>query len=882
MRCLATLAALLLLVVACHADEVLRPLQQDAKRGPNLLGNPGFEQLENGKPVGWANQLADSWTADNAVCHSGKASLRCAKAGAGTLYWLSYTVALNQTRPKPLVVSGWSKAENAQGTQGGEYSVWVDLQYTDGTPLWGQKAPFEPGTHDWQYAEKSFVVTKPVRSAQVNLLFRNGFSGTVWFDDLALQELDTGAGLIFDRSSATQAAAAKPGIALTTLRTADRLELGLDARGRVAGLKDAGQSLLGDAPGGFWLRDVKAGGPWVRPDCQREGAGPEIVLTGSDRATGLKLEQRWTTTDDGIDCHATVTDLTGTDRAVTAYFVLPLAERGWTWHDDLNHSAATTPGSEYLNAGGWPISGISSVYPFASLTSREAGLSLSVPMDCPRVFRLAYNSTLSVYYVAVNLGLSKETANFPSQGDFRFSLSWHDPQWGFRAAVAKYYQRHPEYFVRRLNKGGIWMAFANISKVRDWQDFGFAYDENSATPLQFDNDNGIASFRYIEPMTYWLPMRPEQPRTYDGALQALRDNLAKGNDAQKQSARATLRCGTFTREGKYDLSLQNQAWCDGAVFTLNPDPSIAEDAECPLNKGRMGYTPEWADKNLMQKSGPRLDGIYLDSMPNWGEVRNYRREHWRTVTVPLTFDPETHDPVLLQMFSTWQYAKWIADDVHRRGGVMHGNGGALWPFFPALLDITGQEMGGILSDSAMAMARTLLRNKPYSPLLNTEFAKLPPDYMERYFHACALYDIFPSFFNGDVFVDGKWKTTRFFDVPELYDRARPLYQQFLPILRRMYAAGWEPVTLAKTNTPGVQLERYGSPTGGEVLLALYNSGKEPVQAAVTADAALKLPDAARASTLVKPSDLTLIRDGAMATFTVPLAAGRCEVVRLGN
>ena len=57
--------------------------------------------------------------------------------------------------------------------------------------------------------------------------------------------------------------------------------------------------------------------------------------------------------------------------------------------------------------------------------------------------------------------------------------------------------------------------------MKDCQDFGFAYDENSGTPLQFDNDNDIASFRYIEPMTYWLPMAKSYPRTYDGAMQAL-------------------------------------------------------------------------------------------------------------------------------------------------------------------------------------------------------------------------------------------------------------------------------------------------------------------------------------------------------------------------
>ena len=92
------------------------------------------------------------------------------------------------------------------------------------------------------------------------------------------------------------------------------------------------------------------------------------------------------------------------------------------------------------------------------------------------------------------------------------------------------------------------MAFADISALPKWQDFGFAYDENSATPVQFDNDNGITSFRYIEPMTYWLPMAQTYPRTYDGAMQALRDNLEKGNASQKQSAQATLRCGVYARD----------------------------------------------------------------------------------------------------------------------------------------------------------------------------------------------------------------------------------------------------------------------------------------------------------------------------------------------
>ncbi|MEI6502792.1 MAG: hypothetical protein WCP21_17420, partial [Armatimonadota bacterium] len=443
-----------------------------------------------------------------------------------------------------------------------------------------------------------------------------------------------------------------------------------------------------------------------------------------------------------------------------------------------------------------------------------------------------------------------------------------------------YYSRHPQFFTRRLQQGGIWNAFGPIQKVKDWQDFGFAYDENSATPLQFDNDNKITSFSYIEPMTYWLPMAKSYPRTYDGAMQALRDNLIKGNASQKQWAQVTLSSGVYTHDQKLDLSVQNQSWCDGAVYTLNPDPLLAETADCPVNKGHLGYTTAWADNKLIQKAGPRMDGIYLDSMPNWGEVLNWRRDHWKTVTVPLTFDPEFKQPVLLQIFSTWQYSDWIARDVHARGGVMHGNGGTLWPYFPALLDTTGQETGDILSPETMAAARTLLATKPYSPLLNTRFEKLPATFMTDYFHRSAVWGIFPSFFNGDYFENGEWKTARFFDIPELCERVRPLYKQFIPILRRMHDAGWEPVTYARTDAPGIQIERYGPGAGQETLLAVFNGGKSAVAAKLSLDAtALKLPASVKAAALVNPQVLNVTTEGKALVVTVPIEAGRCEVVR---
>ncbi|MEN6303860.1 MAG: hypothetical protein ABFD96_14105, partial [Armatimonadia bacterium] len=208
---LLAIAMVVISIVPLQAAEVLRPLKVEAARGPNLVATPGFEQLQDGKPVGWESQLSPDWAVDEQVVHGGKASLRFVKPEAGTQFWISQTVTLNQTKAQPLVVGGWSKAEGVEGTRGSEYSVWVDLQYVDGTPLYGQKATFEVGTHDWQHSEYSFIVSKPVRSATISLLFRRGFNGKVWFDDISLQELQTGGAAVFDRTPVTTAGGGKAG-----------------------------------------------------------------------------------------------------------------------------------------------------------------------------------------------------------------------------------------------------------------------------------------------------------------------------------------------------------------------------------------------------------------------------------------------------------------------------------------------------------------------------------------------------------------------------------------------------------------------------------------------------------------------------------------------
>ncbi len=148
----------------------------------NLLRNPGFE--DEGTSWGLSG---DEVSIDNEVFHNGKAALRIHNASGAAQSQVSQTVTLNQERPCPILVRVASRAENVSGARSRAYSLYVDIYYTDGTPLYGQTYDFETGTTDWQLGEKYLEPAKPIRNVNVYLLLR-GRSGTVWFDDAVVIE----------------------------------------------------------------------------------------------------------------------------------------------------------------------------------------------------------------------------------------------------------------------------------------------------------------------------------------------------------------------------------------------------------------------------------------------------------------------------------------------------------------------------------------------------------------------------------------------------------------------------------------------------------------------------------------------------------------------
>ena len=128
----------------------------------------------------------------------------------------------------------------------------------------------------------------------------------------------------------------------------------------------------------------------------------------------------------------------------------------------------------------------------------NAGIALATPFGASR--SLVYAADAHLLFAAFDLGLAPDTAKFPQRATFETLLYAFDPAWGLRAALERYYALFPACFEKRVDREGLWMAFTDISTVRDAQDFGFAFKEGTDN-VPWDEKHGILTFVYTEPMT---------------------------------------------------------------------------------------------------------------------------------------------------------------------------------------------------------------------------------------------------------------------------------------------------------------------------------------------------------------------------------------------
>ena len=312
-----------------------------ANSSDNLAANGDFSTVDPANPAlakGWSSALqyplGYSRVTGGQFTRAGHAAaIRVttpnATANAGAQHdWVAPAGKL--LTASSIVLSGWSKAI-ADDSGGGDYCLYIDLVYADGTPKWGSRADFTSGPHDWEYKYHIITLEQPVKEISIYCLYR-GRKGTVLFDSVSV-----------------------------------------------------GAMLSGPAPGPFVGSSYSVAGQnnltAVTVHAAKSSAVPDLeynlTATFKGRSDHIRV--------DGAVVACSSSGAPAIDRAVSISFAVPLAASGWTLWADTDTPLTIGTEREYsgqsatLKGSPHPID----LYPFTALTSPDGkeGLALAIPME---------------------------------------------------------------------------------------------------------------------------------------------------------------------------------------------------------------------------------------------------------------------------------------------------------------------------------------------------------------------------------------------------------------------------------------------------------------------------------------------------------------------
>jgi hypothetical protein len=617
------------------------------------------------------------------------------------------------------------------------------------------------------------------------------------------------------------------------LQTEDRLRLVVDAEtGATTALELDGANLLREA-GGLLVEDF-AGDSGARPvhAAAVVGAGGVVIQEAKVRPEDLRVTTTHEAQPGCIRVHCAIEDLRDEDRAMVLTYRLPVDAEGWRWGRDLVQSQVIDADATYHNAVGIGAGagGVIDRYPFSAISGPSHGLSLAIRMDEPRVFITQYRADLRCYEIRFSLGLSQATTKFPGRADVSFVIYRHDPRWGFRSAAERYYALFPEFFEVRVQRMGGWYCNTRNNALGDAPypyDYHFGYHECSVRKpitVAASNRMGIYTFDYTEPWFYWQLMPDEfleeGRASVAGGIKKLKHDQDPINSDLMTRDAGSAQTAVDMRGITYDdfvrrqsRAVDNSLLWDGAGngrgtvvsypwgagkfrirFPLNLDPDIPDGAGVFLNDWI--FEPSYASA---EQQGCVMDGMYLDSHGAVSALLNFRREHFAFADIPLTFDPDSKRPALVNDFSAFEWLVWLTDDMHKRDRLLLTNYYHKRLFFNVIhwdaIGSEGYKRGAML-------VRTLCYRKPYGDLA---YGHKPKTITRLWWREYLLYATFPG--------------------QEL--REREAFREVGALVKREMAAGWEPVTQARCEREDILIERYGRVADGNLHLALRNSSDEP-------------------------------------------------------
>ncbi len=685
---------------------------------------------------------------------------------------LRWGLMLNQKEPRPVTFTGCSRVEgSARLAQGydGDYSIYADITYTDNTHSYGHHVTFPlEGALGWQKKELTIQPEKPIRHIAVYYLFRNR-AGCVRFKEMAYYEHEVNGCVLFDEVKVNACKA------LTKPQ--------------------------------FLIRDVGNNSGFMSLNEKESALGVTLAAAETKGAEGARVIE------------ATLASAVKEDRLLTFVYIVPIAKSEGKGNATFFKSPVETlfltphsPEVKYVTTRNVGSNGKLSRYPFAAVEVDGKGYALGIHPDFPAYYRVVFNPKLNEIYIAFDVALTSEA---PS-AKFAFCVYTFVAKDGFRGALAKYYALFPDAHRVRVPRQGAWMPFYSISKVKDWQDFGFAFKEGDGE-IPWDDGHDILTFRYTEPSTWWMKI-PGNDQSYAAATQEVQRLVAAGNKQAKAWKTSAFQSASGVAPGR----ILDTPWCKGIVWNLNTAPGIA--GEITDFKNKRGDL----EKRYSKKYPLGCDGEYFDSAEGYvTDQMDFCRDHFAAMKTPLTFTRDAKKAGIYKGMIFFEYIRAIAKEVHSRGRYTMANCTPIaWTFLVPYLDVLGQETQwnhngkwSPMSLEEMYYRRAICGKKPYCFLMNTDFTKWTYEMSEKFMKRSLAFGMFPGYFSADA------ATGHYFSQPKLYDRDRPLFKKYMPLCRKVAEAGWEPVQgIASVAPQGVVLERFGKDVTN-CYLTVYNPNR---------------------------------------------------------